>query len=49
MEKKACSMNFNNTRDLVNFLNKNNIEKEDIVAVLDMMATTGQLFLIYYD
>lgn len=48
MEKDAHSQNFNNTRDLVKFLNENRIPKEDIISVIDMVKTTGQLFLIYY-
>lgn len=33
------------TRELVKFLNNNNIPKEDIVSILDIK---GQLLLIYY-
>lgn len=36
---------FNNTRELIKFLNNNNISKEDIVEILNIKE---QLLLIYY-
>lgn len=44
-KKRADCEPLNNVRDLIKFLNNNNIKKEDIVTVLDK----GQLFLIYYN
>lgn len=43
--KKAVCEPFNNTRELVKFLNEWEIQKEDIVDILDIK---GQLLLIYY-
>ena len=47
MEKKklADCEPFNNTRELIKFLNNNEIPREDIVDILDIK---GQLLLIYY-
>lgn len=45
MKKKAVSEVFTNTRELVNFINKEEISREDIVSILPM---NGQLFLVYY-
>ena len=45
MEKKAYSEAFNSTRDIVKYLNTNDIPKEDVVDILDIK---GQLLLIYY-
>ena len=46
MEKKYADCEpLNSTRDLVKFLNNNNIQREDVLAVLDIK---GQLLLIYY-
>lgn len=45
MEKHADCAVFNNTRDIIQYLNNNKISREDIVTIMDMK---GQLFLIYY-
>lgn len=45
MEKKAYSEAFNNTRDIVKYLNANEIPREDIVDILDIK---GLLILVYY-
>lgn len=45
MEKQADCAVFNNTRDIISYLNSNRIPREDIVTIMDMK---GQLFLIYY-
>lgn len=45
MKKYAESVPISNTRELIKFLNENEIQKEDIVTVLEIK---GQLFLIYY-
>ena len=44
-KKHADSEAFNSTRDIVKFLNANDIPREDIVDILDIK---GQLLLIYY-
>lgn len=44
-KKHAESEAFNNTRDLVKYLNANDIPREDIVDILDIK---GQLLLIFY-
>ena len=46
MSKRAEGVGFDNTRELIRFLNDNEISKEDIVAVL--MPVANQVFLIYY-
>jgi hypothetical protein len=46
MNKRAQGEAFSNTRELVTFLNENEIKREDIVAVL--MPIANQVFLIYY-
>lgn len=45
MEKFAKGESFSNSRELVKFLNNNNIPQEDIVAVFEVK---GQVILIYY-
>lgn len=45
MEKQACCEAFNTTRDIIKYLNGNEIQREDIVTILDIK---GQLLLIYY-
>ncbi len=45
MDKYIYSEPFNNTRELVYFVNEHEIPKEDIVTVLNLH---GQLMLIYY-
>ena len=45
MEKKAYSEAFSTTRDVVKYLNANEIPKEDIVDILDIK---GELLLVYY-
>jgi len=45
MEKKAYSEAFRTTRDIVKFLNANEIPREDIVSILDIK---GELLLVYY-
>ena len=42
---KAYSEPFNNTREIVKFINDNDIKREDIVAVIDRKT---ELYLIYY-
>lgn len=42
---EAHSEVFNNTREMIEFINSRNIPKEDIVTVLYI---GGQLFLIYF-
>ena len=44
-EKIAYSESFNNTREVVKFLNANEIPREDIVDILPLKE---QLILIYY-
>lgn len=46
MNKRAQGEAFDNTRELVIFLNENEISREDVIAVL--MPTPNQVFLIYY-
>lgn len=45
MEKKAYSEAFRTTREIVKYLNANEIPKEDIVSILDIK---GELLLVYY-
>ena len=45
MRKYADCAVVRTTRDLINYINDNNISKEDIVTVLEIK---GQIFLIYY-
>lgn len=45
MEKKAYSEAFRTTREIVKYLNANEIPKEDIVGILDIK---GELLLVYY-
>ena len=45
MEKKADCAVFNNTRDIIQYLNSNRIPREDVVTIMNIQ---GQLFLIYY-
>lgn len=46
MEKKAKCEPLTNARELVKFINSENLSKDDILTVLD---SKGQLLLIYFE
>ena len=41
----AKAETFKNSREIVNFINEHNLQREDILDILDR---EGQLILIYY-
>lgn len=46
MEKQAKCEPLTNARELVKFINSENLSKDDILTVLD---SKGQLLLIYFE